>query len=385
MSSVRLLARTEFSRAMNICGLHPRLYHVPYKAITAFQTHGFVRHNSQLPRSVDGRKLESNDWSSRIPKFPFHKDIAPTIIPKDTPRVTKDFSFKQLMQVLLDSREPEVVYVAESHRLYFLGSVALAFVAFYNLFDLCDRSIRSMIREYEENEEDLQPIANVGKVLRRSGLVFILAATYSVAGFIFATFPTRLIRRIEYLPGLKPHLRMVSHPWIPGRPSPVITVPLENVTIGKRAKVWTGDGFYGTANRSSFFFFLYEKGKMAPWMVDRNGWFWGDGRVYDVLLGKEPIDFAEKGLSHDDLLKIKMNEKSKRETELRRQLGPAWRAKSMGNLMKEDYVKLSQAARKVVKITGKNGDQKSIEGEILEKSIGTKSDKNRNNVKNDKQ
>lgn len=323
----------------------------------------FVRHDSHLPKSVDGKKLESNDWSSRIPKFPFHKDLAPTIIPKNTPRVTKDFSFKQLMQVLIESRSPELVYMAESHRLYFLASIALAFIAFYNLFDLCDRSLRIMIKEYKENEHNLEPIANLGQVIRRGAVVFVLGAVYAVAGFVFATFPTRLVRRIEYLPGPKPHLRMATHPWIPGRPSPVITVPVDNMSIGKRTKVWTGDGFYGASNRSSFFFFMFEKGKMVPWMVDRNGWFWGDGRVYDVLLGKEPIDFAEKGLSYDDLLKIKMNEKSKRETELRRRLGPTWRAKSIGNLMKEDYAKLSKAAQRAVKITEQARNEKLLESE----------------------
>jgi hypothetical protein len=328
----------------------------------------FRRGNSQLPKTTDGN-LQNNDWKSRIPKFPFHKDVAPTIIPKaDTPRVSKNLSFKQLMIKLKFSTAPELIYMAESHRLYFLTSVALTFIVSYNLFDLLDRSVRSLIKEYQENEQDLSPRENNIKTIKRGGLIALMASVYGVAAFVFATFPTRLVRRIEYVPGPQEFIRMVTHPWFPGRPSPVLTIPLENLRVGQRSKVWTGAGFYGTAHKSSFFFFIFEKGRLAPWIVDRNGWFWGDGRVYDVLFGKEPIEVAERGLSYDDRLRIQQNEASKRKVELRRELGPAWRAKAMGNLMKEDASKIRNAAKRALtsSYSGtkqiKHDDKKSISG-----------------------
>lgn len=307
-----------------------------------------VRFNSNLPDRTD-KNLTSNSWSSRIPKFPFGRDIAPAIIPKaNTPRVTKNFSFAQLMETLKNSRGPELLYMAESHRLYFITSLALTFVACYNLFDLADRSIKGLIQQYEENEEDLPERENVIRVAKRGSLALLFCSIYALTGFLFAAMPTRLVRRIEYLPGPKEHIRLVTHPWIPGRLSPTYTIPIENLRIGKRAKVWTGAGFYGTANRSSYFFFLFEKGHYIPWIVDRNGFFWGDGRVYDVLFGKEPVELAERGLSYDDVIRIQNNETSKKKAELRRQLGPAWQVKMAGKIMKEDAQKIREAARRAV-------------------------------------
>ncbi|ANB11883.1 hypothetical protein AWJ20_108 [Sugiyamaella lignohabitans] len=327
----------------------------------------FKRNNTQLPKNVnDKNNLTSNDWKSRVPQFPFGKEVAPTLIPKaNTPRVTKDFTFRQLVMSLKNAREPELLYTAESHRLYFLTSVALTFVVSYNLFDLVDRSVKSLIEEYKENPEDLSQRDNQIKAVKRGSLIALMASIYATAAFVFATFPTRLVRRIEYLPGNKEYLRLVTHPWFPGKPSPVLTIPLENLSIGKRSKVWTGSGFYGTAHRSSFFFFIFEKDKWFPWIVDRSGWFWGDGRVYDVILGKESIELAEKGLSYDDILRIQQNEASKRKTELRRELGPAWRAKAMGQLMKEDAVKLQGAAKRALNSSVSN--HKQLPGEDQEK------------------
>lgn len=301
-----------------------------------------VRMNSSLPKSADNQDLRANDWKSRVPKFPFHKDVAPTLIPKEnTPRVSSTLSFKQLMEILYNSKGPELLYMAESHRLYFLACMALTFMVCYNLFDLLDRGIRGIGELHQENEEDLPPMHNALKTGGRVGTVAVLSAIYIIAGLTFAIFPTRLVRRIEYLPGPKEYVRLVTHPWLPGKSSPVITVPVENLSIGKRAKVWTGEGFYGTAQRASFFFFLFEKGRMLPWVVDRSGWYWGDGRVYDVLFGKEPVEEAEKGLSYNDMLQIQANEVNKQKAELRRQLGPAWRYKMIGQMMKEDANKLT--------------------------------------------
>lgn len=311
--------------------------HVPVSA-------QLIRFNSQLPRRIDERDPLDNSLSNRIPKFPFHKEVSPTIIPKaDTPRVSKTLPFKKLMQILKASKEPELLYMAESHRLYLMASFALAFIVCYNIFDLVERTIPAAYDLWKENDQDLPPVRNLIRSLGNVGLVLLIASVYSAAAYMFIMLPTRLVRRLYYLPGTKEHIQFVTHPALPGRPSPVITVPLENVTIGKTSKVWTGQGFYGTAQRTQFAFLLFEKGKFMPWIVDRSGWFWGDGRVYDVIFGKEPVDQAELGISYDDMLKIKQKQKNQVAFNLKQELGPAWKLKAMTTLLKEDVSKAGSA------------------------------------------
>lgn len=300
-----------------------------------------LRFNSHLPRRVDDRDPLDNSLANRIPKFPFHKEVQPAIIPKDTPRVSKTLPFSKLMTILKSSKEPELLYMAESHRLYLVTSFALAFIVCYNIFDLLDRTLPAAYELWKENEEDLPFVRNLVKSIGNLGLVLIIAGVYSAAAYAFVKIPTRLVRRLYYLPGPKEHIQFVTHPVLPGRPSPVITIPLENLTIGKTSKVWTGQGFYGTAQRTQFLFLLFEKGKLFPWIVDRSGWFWGDGRVYDVIFGKESVEQAELGLSYDDMLKIQESQKKKAIFNLKQELGPAWKLKAMAKLVKEDVQKLA--------------------------------------------
>lgn len=155
-------------------------------------------------------------------------------------------------------------------------------------------------------------------------------AVPAVAAVLFVMFPTRIIRRMYYYPAtkdLEPYIRFVVHPLLPRQASPVITLPLSEIDRGRnigKNKVWTGDGLYGTASRSQFMIFLFEKGKRIPWVVDRQGWFWGDGRVWDVLFGKETAEEAEKGLSGDDLILMEQK-RLKFEREQRKKLLKAGR------------------------------------------------------------
>lgn len=302
-----------------------------------------VRYNSQLPKRVDDRDPLDNSLSNRLPKFPFHKESQPTIIPKDTPRVSKNLPFKKLMTILKESKQPELLYMAESHRLYLLTSFALAFIVCYNIFDLLDRTLPAAYELWKENAEDLPPVRNFVKSLGNVGLVLGIASVYAAAAYMFVMIPRRLVRRLYYLPGPKEHIQFVTHPVVPGAPSPVITLPLEKVTIGKTSKVWTGQGFYGTAQRTQFCFLLFEKGKLMPWIVDRSGWFWGDGRVYDVIFGKEPVEQAELGLSYDTMLKIQQKQKNQVAMNLKQELGPAWKLKTMAGLFAEDVAKAGSA------------------------------------------
>ena len=100
---------------------------------------------------------------------------------------------------------------------------------------------------------------------------------------------------------------------------------------------------------------LFEKGKLFPWIVDCNGWFWGDGRVYDVLFGKEPVEQAELGLSYDTMLKIKEKQKNQVAFNLKQELGPAWEMQGVMARMFQEDVQSVLALR--------NGDKKKSIGD----------------------
>ncbi|KAK7205040.1 hypothetical protein BZA70DRAFT_278948 [Myxozyma melibiosi] len=246
-----------------------------------------------------------------VPKWPLSRESYPTLQLHliRTPRVSKKLSFRELMTLLERSPEPEVLlYQAEPHRLYFVALYSLAFVfAVYGLI-FVEWAMEESISIFINNYDDLPPVHNAVWLGLRSLVSLAIFALPAVTAVIFFMFPTRLVRRMYYYPAtkdLEAHVRFVVHPLLPRRPSPVITLPLSEIDRGRnagRTKVWTGDGLYGTASRSQFMVFLFEKGKRIPWIVDRQGWFWGDGRVWDVLFGKESVEEAEKGLSGDDII-----------------------------------------------------------------------------------
>ena len=105
-------------------------------------------------------------------------------------------------------------------------------------------------KEYDENEKEETNLAirkrewaiSLAMYLAPSAALFLLA-------YGAALFPTKLVRRIWYLPGPVEHIKFTSYPFIPGRPTPVYTVPLENLKRKHAARVWTGKGFYGTADK----------------------------------------------------------------------------------------------------------------------------------------
>ncbi|KAK9469330.1 hypothetical protein V1512DRAFT_268977 [Lipomyces arxii] len=254
-----------------------------------------------------------------VPKWPLSKETFPSL-PLHlirTPRVGPNLTFKQLMRILENAQEPEVLlYQAEPHRLYFIVLYCLSFVfAIYGLLFL-DWALRESIEIYVNNYDDLPPVHNLFWLMIRTVVSLALFAVPAVSAYVLLTFPTRLIRRMYYIPARKSvpaHVRFTVHPLIPRQASPVITLPVSHIDRGKNSgknKVWTGDGIYGTASRSQFMIFLFEKGSKIPYVADRQGWYWGDGRVWDVLFGKESVEEAERGLSGDDL--IKMAERQRR-------------------------------------------------------------------------
>lgn len=291
-----------------------------------------------MKHHIPGEAEHTNDLKSRVPKFPLGKENVPTLLPRPgVPQVGPKYSFRQVIQILKNKQKPELIYEAEPHRLYFLASFCLAVVLCVYGCVLLEYAYFQANLDYQENERELaEPLR------KREWLISLLK--YSSLGFIalaaavgFAKFPTRLVRRMWYLPGPVEHVKFTSYPLFPGSPTPVITLPLASIARKHTARVWTGKGFYGTADNSMFFFVLKESGrKSRNWIVDRKGFFWADGRVFDFLFGKETIAAAEAGIPYDEQIGIINKEVARQRKQLRDKHGFFYKWKIQAQDMKHD-------------------------------------------------
>ncbi|GMF07237.1 unnamed protein product [[Candida] boidinii] len=269
---------------------------------------------------------------------------------------------KKMLYILKQKQEPELIYDAEPHKLYFVFCYCFALVFFIYAFNTYSIGSELVIGMYKDNDMSLDNLKLNLQLIMNFGIVALLTLGPLIAGSVFILFPSRLIRRMWYLPGKIEHIRFTTHPMIPYRPSPVITLPLSELSRHQRSRIWTNKGFYGT-NDSSFFFFVKEKDKKSPWIMDRKGFFWGDGRVFDVLFGKETIEQAERGEKFDEKIGKMMKKGKEEEKKLKKELGFGWRYKAQGKLMIEDLNKLKKIIKKDSITDGsKNGDSKSLPG-----------------------
>lgn len=318
-----------------------------------------------LKQHIPGESEQKNDLKSRLPKFPLGKEAVPTLLPRPgVPQVGPKYSFRQVIQILKNKQQPELIYESEPHRLYFLMCFCCAVVFTVYGLVLLEYAYFQANKDYEENERELD-----GPLRKREW--FISLVKYSTLGAIallaamgVAKFPTRLVRRMWYLPGPVEHVKFTSYPLFPGTPTPVVTVPLANLTRKHSSRVWTGKGFYGTADNSLFFFVLKESGaRSRNWIVDRKGFFWSDGRVFDLLFGKETIAEAEAGIPYDEQFGIVNREVDRQRKQLRAEHGFFYKWKIAAQDMKQDVLGASSYVRslgdsKTPKAPGRLGTKK---------------------------
>lgn len=363
----------------------PRIYTRP-ASLLSFGSRSFYRFRSNLPENfnpktdlpsegewkhikhhIPGESIQKNDLKSRVPKFPLVKEIVPTLLPRPgVPQVGDQYSFKQVLNILKRKTKPELIYEAEPHRLYFLASICFAVLLTVYGLVLLEYGVYESSERYKLNEKELT------KELLDREWVFDVAK-FSIPGLILlrfalaaARFPTRLIRRMWYLPGRVEHIKFTSYPMFPGQATPVFTVPLENLVRSKRAKVWTGRGFYGTADNSHFYFALRETAPKARlWVVDRKGFFWSDGRVFDVLFGKESVAEAELGIPYDEQFGIINRGVKKQKDQLRAQHGMFYKYKLQAAEMKKDFKRAGDwvGSRVGIEENKQNNDKKLLEDE----------------------
>lgn len=311
-----------------------------------------------LKQHIPGEATQTNDLKDRIPKFPLGKENVPTLLPRPgVPRVGPNMSFRRVITILKNKTKPELLYEAEPHRLYFLICACCALVFTVYGCVLLEFAWFQANRDYEVNEKEYaEPLR------KREWVVSLLkwSTLGSVALFIayqVATFPTRIIRRMWYLPGPVEHIKFSSYPLIPGKASPVYTVPLKDLNRKFKSRIWTGKGFYGTADKSLFFFVLKETGaKNKTWVVDRKGFFWSDGRVFDLLFGKETVAEAEAGVPYDEQIGIVNREVKRKKQQLREEHGIFWQWKLSAKELEKDVGK----ATNYVKSLKSKPDKKSL-------------------------
>lgn len=245
-------------------------------------------------------------------------------------------TFRQVLQILKRKTEPELIYEAEPHKLYFLACFCCAVMFTVYAVVLAEYAWFQANEDYEKNERELAE-----PVRKREWLILLLkylalGGTMFTAAFFVALFPTRLVRQMWYLPGPVEHIRFTAYPFVPGTATPVYTVPLSSLLRKHKSRIWTGRGFYGTADSSLFFFVLKEAPKGKNWIVDRKGFFWSDGRVFDFLFGKETIAEAEAGVPYDEQVGMVNREVEKKRKELRQKHGFFYKWKIQAQDMKKD-------------------------------------------------
>lgn len=288
-------------------------------------------------KTIPGETEQLNTIRSRLPTFPLRNKS--TLLPKPGVPTSANTRLRTMMEILDKKRAPELIYEAEPHQTYFLicGALAVIFTVYGLTF--IDWGFRTVWELYLEDNDLTMLVGRFGMCLAITGVALGVL-------WMALSFPTRLIRRIWIIPGKQrgqKFVKFTTHPMLPNRATPVYTVPLENLVRSHKSKVFTRNGIYGTLDRSTFFFLLKEKEKkFGYWIVDRNGWFWGDGRVFDILFGKESIEEASKGQSYDEKLK-EASEKLKEERQkLKDEEGPMWQIKTTKKMIKADAKKMME-------------------------------------------
>jgi hypothetical protein len=303
-----------------------------------------------ISRRIPGETPQENDLKSRFPaSLKFEKEAIPTLLPRPGVPAPNKYPLARLYDALSKKTEPELIYEAEPHKLYFVICYALGLLfviyginAFSIGFDLAWKM-------YEDNDMKLGETPLDLQLAMHLSIVSVLASMPVLAGIAFVFVPSRLIRRMWYLPPVsstghvrpdgQAFIRFTTHPMLPNRPTPTHTFPLGLLQKSITSKIYSGKGFYGT-NDSSFFFFLREEGRKIPFIVDRKGFFWGDGRVFDLLFSNDSVEKVENAKKIDEVYGEMIRERKHKELELKKELGMGWKTKAKAKLLKEDIEKL---------------------------------------------
>ncbi|ODV62002.1 uncharacterized protein ASCRUDRAFT_75233 [Ascoidea rubescens DSM 1968] len=310
----------------------------------------------QIRDHLPGETIQSNALKDRLPSsFNLKKDVIPNLLPRPgVPQPSSTMTLTKMFNILKSRNKPELIYESESHRLYFLIRLCVIFVFTFYAITFIKTSSEVAYEIFLQNNDKLSPSENLFYFGLKCLTNIVIFSVPLALIFLATVLPNLLVRRIYYIPSslsINPKIsskkvsndllsneliKITSHPLIPGRPTPTYTIPLNDLTRSRKARIFTNKGFYGVLDKSSFLFFIFDKNRKLPWIVDRNGFFWGDGRIFDILFGKESIKEAEAAISWEDRYAA-MNEKiESNKLKLKEKHGFLWRTKESFNLFKQD-------------------------------------------------
>jgi len=296
-----------------------------------------------VKRRIPGEAEQTNSWKDRMPNsWHFEKEAAPTLLPRPGAPPPNKWPLAKMYQVLKMKKEPELIYEAEPHKMYFVFCYAFALVFIIYAMNALSIGLTLTDRMYKDNDNKLKDWQLDLEYVMHLVISVVMACLPLGIGFGFLLLPSRLIRRMWYLPegsGKPAYIKFTTHPLLPNRPTPVRTMPLGVLRKSMTAKIYNGKGFYGVTD-SSFFFFLRENGRRIPFIVDRKGFFWGDGRMFDLLFSNDTIDQVENSKKIDEIYGDLLRERREKEQALKKEYGFGWRTKAAGKLMVDDVSKI---------------------------------------------
>lgn len=334
-----------------------------------------------IKRRIPGESVQTNTWKDRFPSsWHFEREASPTLLPRPGVPPPNKYPLAKMFQMLRMKKQPEIIYEAEPHKLYFVFCYAFAFVFIFYAVNALTIGKRMSDQMYTENANNLPSWKLKMEYAMHFVTVTVLGCLPLAVGIGFLLLPTRLIRRMWYLPegaGKGAYVRFTTHPLLPNRPTPVHTMSIDTLKKSITAKIYTGKGFYG-ANDPSFFFFLRENGRKVPYLVDRKGFIWGDARIFDLLFSNDTIDQVEKSRKIDEVYGDMLRERRKNEQKLKKEYGFGWRTKATGKIMADDISKIQNILKKG------NSDVPASKTEEPEKNVSKSSNRKKNSKKGSK-
>lgn len=316
-----------------------------------------------INRRIPGQKVQTNSMADRFPSsWKFEQEAVPTLLPRPGVPEPNRYPLARMYQSLKAKKEPELIYEAEPHKLYFVFCYAFAFVFLVYGMNALTIGWDLTWGMYYDNDMNLDKLHLDMELAMHIIMVLGLALLPISAGVGLICLPTRLIRRMWYLPGApgrEAYIRFTTHPLIANRATPVRVIPVSKLQKSVTAKIYSGKGFYGVTD-SSFFFFLRANNSRIPYIVDRKGFFWGDGRVFDLLFSKDSVDSVETSKKIDEVYGDMLKERRANQEKLKQKYGFGWRTKAAGKLMIDDVKQVIGEA--------KENDDKLLD-EAPEKSV----------------
>lgn len=220
--------------------------------------------------------------------------------------LNKNLTFEKAINVLKSKRKEELIYHIGSQKLYCTACFcfAITFLVYGAL--LLEYGTYKSNKEYNENTDQLEDVLRKRVWAKTFGFYSFLGSTMFGFAVFFIWLPFRQIYKIWYVPGPIEKIKFqIYSPFLKYRKEHVTC--LKNIRTNPNTNVWTGKGPYGVSDNALFFFNLVEKlenGATKNWKVNRRGFFWYDGRIFDYLFGKKSLLDSKLGILY--VLKMKM-------------------------------------------------------------------------------